>query len=96
VAQSSAEVECRAMAAEYRAMIHTASDLTWLHHFLYEIAFSAPTPIPLFCDNQVTLHIVSNPIFHKMTNILMLIVILFEIRYLVEVYLHHLCSLETS
>jgi len=56
VARSSVE-------AEYKAMAHT-SELTWLQHFLQEIGFSAPTPIPLFCDNQVALHIASNPSFH--------------------------------
>jgi hypothetical protein len=60
VARSSAE-------AEYRAMAHTATELTWLQHFLQEIGFSAPTPIPLFCDNQAALHIASNPVFHERT-----------------------------
>jgi hypothetical protein len=60
VARSSAE-------AEYRAMAHTATELTWLQHFLQEIGFSTLTPIPLFCDNQAALHIASNPIFHERT-----------------------------
>jgi len=60
LAQSRAE-------AKYRAMAHTISELTLLLHFLQEISFSAPTPIPLFCDNQVALHIASNPIFHERT-----------------------------
>ena len=38
-----------------------------LQHFLSEIGCSAPTPIPLFCDNQAALHIASNPIFHERT-----------------------------
>lgn len=60
VARSSAE-------AEYRAMAHTASELTWLQHFLQEIGFSAPTPMEFFCDNQAALHIASNPVFHERT-----------------------------
>jgi hypothetical protein len=44
VVQSSSE-------AEYKAMTHTTSELTWLQHFLQEIGFSTPTRIPLFCDN---------------------------------------------
>ena len=48
-------------------MAHTATELTWLQHFLQEIGFSAPTPIPLFCDNQAALHIASNPVFHERT-----------------------------
>jgi hypothetical protein len=60
VARSSAE-------AEYRAMAHTTSELMWLQHFLCEIGFSPPTPIPLFCDNQAAIHIASNPVFHERT-----------------------------
>jgi hypothetical protein len=44
VARSSVE-------ADYKVMTHTASELMLLQHFLQEIGFSAPTPIPLFCDN---------------------------------------------
>ncbi|KAB1215703.1 Copia protein [Morella rubra] len=60
VARSSAE-------AEYRAMAYTTSELTWLQHFLTEIGFPTPTPIPLFCDNQAAVHIASNPVFHERT-----------------------------
>jgi hypothetical protein len=58
VARSSAK-------AEYKTMAHAISELTWLQHFLQEIEFSAPTPIPLFCDNQVALHIASSLVFHE-------------------------------
>jgi hypothetical protein len=60
VAQSSAE-------AEYKAMSNTASEFTCLQHFLREIGFTAPTPIPLLCDNQVAIHIASNFVFPKRT-----------------------------
>jgi hypothetical protein len=60
VARSSAK-------AEYRAMANTATEITRLQHFLQKIGFSAPTLIPLFCDNQATLHIASNPVFHERT-----------------------------
>jgi hypothetical protein len=48
-------------------MAHTASELTRLEHFLQETASSAPIPIPLFCHNQVALHIAFDQIFHKRT-----------------------------
>jgi hypothetical protein len=60
MARSSAKVE-------YRAMSNTTSELTWLQHFLQEIGFTAPTLIPLFCDNQAAIHIASNSIFHERT-----------------------------
>jgi hypothetical protein len=50
-------------------MTHTASELTWLRHFLQEIGFSGPTPISLFSDNQVALHIASNLVFHETKHI---------------------------
>jgi hypothetical protein len=60
VAQSSAEIE-------YRAMSNTTSELTWLQHFPREIGLAAPTPILLFCDNQAAIHIASNSVFHERT-----------------------------
>jgi hypothetical protein len=48
-------------------MPHTASELTWLQHFFQDIGFPAPIPIPLFCDNQPTLQIASNLVFHERT-----------------------------
>jgi hypothetical protein len=60
VARSSAK-------AEYRAMSQTANELLWLQHFLQEIGFSTPTPILLFCEKQVAIHIASNPVFHERT-----------------------------
>ena len=43
--------------AEYKAMAHTTSELTWLLRFLQEIGFSIQPPLLLFCDNQVAIHI---------------------------------------
>ncbi|CAL1399955.1 unnamed protein product [Linum trigynum] len=53
--------------AEYRAMANTVSEVLWLRWLFcdFGVPFSAPTP--LFCDNQATLHIDSNPVFHERT-----------------------------
>lgn len=51
--------------AEYKVMTHTASELTWLQNFLQELSFIVSTSIPLLCDNQATMHIESNPVFHE-------------------------------
>ena len=42
-------------------------ELTWLKHLLQELRFEKDEQIKLICDNQATLHISSNPIFHEIT-----------------------------
>ena len=51
--------------AEYRIMTHTASEFTWLQHFLQEIGFSTHTLLPLFCDMMLQYILLPNPIFHE-------------------------------
>ena len=58
VARSSAE-------AEYRAMALATCELIWLKHILQEIRFGKDEQMKLICDNQGTLHISSNPVFHE-------------------------------
>ncbi|KAK6148045.1 hypothetical protein DH2020_018957 [Rehmannia glutinosa] len=61
VSKSSAE-------AEYRALSSTICELLWISYISHDLHLSISVPIPLFCDNQVALHIVANPIFHERTN----------------------------
>ena len=58
VARSSAE-------AEYRAMTLATCELVWLKQLLQELL--DVTQMTLICDNQVALHINSNPVFHERT-----------------------------
>jgi len=58
VARSSAE-------AEYRAMASATCELIWLKQLLKELQFGEVTQMILICDNQVALHISSNPVFHE-------------------------------
>ncbi|RVW13553.1 Retrovirus-related Pol polyprotein from transposon TNT 1-94 [Vitis vinifera] len=60
VARSSAE-------AEYRAMALATCELIWLRHLLQELRFGKDEQMKLICDNQATLHIASNPVFHEKT-----------------------------
>ncbi|XP_031288153.1 secreted RxLR effector protein 161-like [Pistacia vera] len=58
VAQSSAE-------AKYRAMALATCELIWLKQLIQELKFVEVSQIKLLCDNQVALHIASNPVFHE-------------------------------
>ena len=42
-------------------------ELIWLKHLLQELRFGMDEQMNLICDNQVILHISSNPVFHEMT-----------------------------
>ncbi|KAL0309383.1 UNVERIFIED_CONTAM: hypothetical protein Sradi_5880600 [Sesamum radiatum] len=58
VSQSSAK-------AEYRSLATTVYKLQWITYILSDLQLFVPTPIPLFCDNQVVVYVVANPIFHE-------------------------------
>ena len=60
MARSSAE-------AEYRVMALATCELIWLKQLLQELRFGKDGQMTLVCDNQVALHIASNPVFHKRT-----------------------------
>ena len=53
--------------AEYRAMAAVAFEITWLRQLLQQLKFGDTQDTRLLCDNQVALHISSNPIFHERT-----------------------------
>ena len=55
--------------AEYRAMATTTttSELVWLKQLLRDFGVLLDTPMLLFCDNRVGIHISSNPTFHERT-----------------------------
>ena len=50
--------------AEYRAMALATCELIWLKHLLQELRFGKDEQMKLICDNQVALHISSNPVFY--------------------------------
>ena len=53
--------------AEYCAMAHTTSELIWLKALPEDFGITCTDPIPMHCDNQAAIHIVSNPVFHERT-----------------------------
>ena len=60
MARSSTEVECRTMTL-------ATCELIWLKQLLQELRFGKDGQMTLVCDNQVALHLVSNPVFHERT-----------------------------
>ena len=60
VSQSSAE-------SEYRALAQFVCEIMWLYQLLMEVGIKTPVLAKLWCDNQVALHITSNPVFHERT-----------------------------
>lgn len=58
-ATSSAEAECIGLAS-------TVCELQWITYILNDLQVPVQ-PIPLLCDNQATLHMAANSVFHEMT-----------------------------
>lgn len=58
VSRSSAE-------AEYRTLATATSEIVWLRALLNDIGIASHKPTTLYFDNQATIHISSNPVFHE-------------------------------
>lgn len=58
VSRSSAE-------AKYQPTANTCLELIWLSYILQNLKVSQISPIPLFYDNQIALHIATNLVFHE-------------------------------
>ena len=48
-------------------MTQFACKIMWLHQLLAEFNIKTSIPAKLWCNNQATLHIDSNPVFHERT-----------------------------
>ena len=48
-------------------MTIVAYEITWVLQLLKDLRVYHPKPAMVFCDNQVVLHIATNPIFHERT-----------------------------
>ncbi|XP_017970478.1 PREDICTED: uncharacterized mitochondrial protein AtMg00810-like [Theobroma cacao] len=53
--------------AEYRVIAATCCEVIWLLYLLKDFNVEHSCAVKLFCDNQSTLHICRNPIFHERT-----------------------------
>jgi len=53
--------------AEYRALASTMCELQWLTYLIHDFRVPFIQPATLYCDNQSTIQIASNPVFHERT-----------------------------
>lgn len=67
--------------AEYRDMASIACGLIWLKGLLFDLGFLISQPMTLVWDNQIAMHIASNPIFLNGLNILRLTVTTFVFKF---------------
>ena len=51
--------------AKYKSMASTTCEVTWLLYLLKDLHVSHNKLVLMYCDNQATLHISVNPIFHE-------------------------------
>ena len=60
VSRSSAELE-------YRAMTQFVCDIMWIRQLLMKVGIGTLVLVRLWCDNQATMHMAFNPVFHERT-----------------------------
>lgn len=51
--------------AEYRALAHTSTDISWIRHVLQDLKMFLPQQPVLHCDNLSALALSSNPVYHS-------------------------------
>ncbi|XP_017189188.2 uncharacterized mitochondrial protein AtMg00810-like [Malus domestica] len=51
--------------AEYKALAHTATDITWVRHILKDLNVFLPHPPVIHCDNMYAISLSANPVFHS-------------------------------
>lgn len=52
---------------KYIVMTHVTSEIIWLSNLLDIFQVSCTHPIILHCDNQTTIHLAANHVFHEIT-----------------------------
>ena len=48
-----------------KVITHTSCELMWMEDFLEDLMFEVKLPMNMYFDNQATIHIASNPVFHE-------------------------------
>lgn len=65
--EKNTHVSLSSVEAEYHSMAFTCKELLWVKEVLQFLGVKHSTPMRLFCDSQVALHIAANPVFHERT-----------------------------
>ena len=55
------------IAAKYHALADITSELLWLRWLFKDLGVFTSSATPLYCDNQSTIHIAHNDVFHERT-----------------------------
>nr|XP_016437443.1 PREDICTED: uncharacterized mitochondrial protein AtMg00810-like [Nicotiana tabacum] len=50
--------------AEYRSISKVTAEITWICRLLFDFGMFLSSPVRLFCDNQATIHIAKNFVYH--------------------------------
>ena len=58
---------CSNTEAEYCAIADTTSEFLWLRWHLKDLGVFTSSATPLYCDNQSSIHITHNDVFHEWT-----------------------------
>ena len=48
-------------------MAQSVCEIIWLRQLLMEVGIETSIPANLWCDNQATMHLASNPVLHEQT-----------------------------
>lgn len=51
----------------YRAMANAIDEILWLRSLLQDLGVQLEEPTLLFCDNEATIHISANLVYHERT-----------------------------
>ncbi|PNY15324.1 pectin acetylesterase [Trifolium pratense] len=66
-AKKQATISRSSSEAEYRALSSATCELQWLLYLLNDLKIRCIRPPVLYCDNESTIHIASNSVFHERT-----------------------------
>lgn len=51
--------------AEYKALAHTTTNITWVRYILKDLNVYLPNPPVIHCDNMSAISLSANPVFHS-------------------------------